>query len=98
MINTFLIIFLNKKEGSILNLIHKSLYRSCLQHFELPKKKKKINKGQSLVTNWFIASLLYVTINKIIHVYFSHMTYLISHVTSLNNTCGWSYKLLHSEL
>ena len=30
----------------------------------------------------------YVTINKIVHVYFSHMTYLMSHVTSLNNTCG----------
>ena len=30
--------------------------------------------------------------------YFSHMTYLISHVTSLNNTCRWSYKLSHSRL
>jgi hypothetical protein len=30
----------------------------------------------------------YVSINKIIHVYFSHMTYLMSHVTSLNNTRG----------
>ena len=26
--------------------------------------------------------------NKIIHVYFSHMTYLMSHVTFLNNICG----------
>jgi hypothetical protein len=23
------------------------------------------------------------------------MTYLMNHVTSLNNTCGWSYKLPH---
>ena len=30
----------------------------------------------------------YVSTNKIIHMYFSHMTYLKSHVTSLNNTCG----------
>ena len=30
--------------------------------------------------------------------YFSHMTYLMSYVTSLNNTCGWSYKLSHREL
>ena len=28
----------------------------------------------------------YVSTNKIIHVYFSHMTYLMSHVISLNNT------------
>jgi hypothetical protein len=40
----------------------------------------------------------YVSINKIIHMYFSHMTYLISHVTSLNNTYGWSYKLPRSGL
>ena len=38
----------------------------------------------------------YVSINKIIHVYFSHMAYLMSHVTFLNNICGWSYKLPHS--
>jgi hypothetical protein len=24
------------------------------------------------------------------------MAYLMSHLTSLNNTCGWSYKLLRS--
>ena len=30
----------------------------------------------------------YVTACKIIHVYFSHITYLMSHVTSLNNTRG----------
>ena len=35
---------------------------------------------------------------KIIHVYFSYMTYLMSHVTSLNNTCGRSYKLSCSGL
>ena len=40
----------------------------------------------------------YVAINKIIHVYFSHMIYLMSHVTSLNNRCGWFYKLSHSGL
>ena len=34
--------------------------------------------------------------NKIINLYFSHMTYLMSHVTSLNNTCGWFYKLSRS--
>ena len=40
-----------------------------------------------------LVSAHYVTTNKIIYVYFSHMTYLMSHVISLNNTCGWSYKL-----
>ena len=40
----------------------------------------------------------YVTTNKIIYVYFSHMVYLMNHVTSLNNTCGWSYNLSYSEL
>ena len=25
------------------------------------------------------------------------MIYLISHVTCLNNTCGWSYELPHNE-
>ena len=40
----------------------------------------------------------YVSTNKIIHVYFSHMTYFMSHVTSINNTCGCSYKLPHSGL
>ena len=34
--------------------------------------------------------------NKIINLYFSHMTYLMSHVTSLNNTCEWFYKLSRS--
>ncbi len=29
---------------------------------------------------------------------FSHMTYLMSHVTCLNNICGWFYKLSYSEL
>jgi hypothetical protein len=33
----------------------------------------------------------YVSTNKLIHVYFSHMTYLISYVTSLNNT--WHKKV-----
>ena len=38
----------------------------------------------------------YTPTNKIIHGYFSHMIYLMSHVTSLNNT--WFYKLSHSGL
>ena len=45
-----------------------------------------------------LATTHYVSTNKIMHVYFSHMTYLMSHMTSLNNTCGWSYKLPHSGL
>ena len=45
-----------------------------------------------------LATTHYLLTNKIIHVYSSHMTYLMSHVTSLNNTCGWSYKLTHSGL
>ncbi len=40
----------------------------------------------------------YVTTNKIINVYFSHITYLMSHVTSLNNIYRWSYKLPRSGL
>ena len=35
---------------------------------------------------------------KTINMCFSHMTYLMSHVTSLNNTFGWSYKLQRNEL
>ena len=34
-----------------------------------------------------LATTYYVVINKIIHVYFSHMIYLMSDVISLNNTC-----------
>ena len=45
-----------------------------------------------------LATAHYVAINKIIHVYFSHMIYLMSHVTSLNNICEWFYKLSHSGL
>ena len=40
----------------------------------------------------------YVTTNKIIHVDFSHMTYLMSYVTTLNNTCEWFYKLPRNGL
>jgi hypothetical protein len=50
-----------------------------------------------LVCNQFIITH-YILINKIIYVYFSHMTYLMSHITSLNNICEWSYKLPHSGL
>ena len=49
------------------------------------KKKKKKKKTEARV---------YMATNQIIHMYFSHMTYLMSHVTCLNNTCGWSYKFL----
>ena len=56
-------------------------------------KKKMTEFGYILLTKSH-----YVSTNKIIHVCFSHMIYLISHVTSLNNTCGWSYKLPQSKL
>ena len=29
---------------------------------------------------------------------FTHMTFLISHMTFLNNTCGWSYDSSHKGL
>jgi hypothetical protein len=47
---------------------------------------------------WGFTTTHYVVVNKISHVYFNHMTYLMSHVISLNNTCGWSYKLPRSGL
>ena len=66
------------------------------------------NNIQSLIDLWIefgykvvcslFATTHYVTTNKIIHVYFSHMTYLMSHVISLNNTCGLSYKLSRNGL
>ena len=40
----------------------------------------------------------YMATYKTNHMYFSHMTYLMSHVTSLNNTCEWSSKLPRSKL
>ena len=40
----------------------------------------------------------YMVTYKTIHMYFSHMTYLMSHVTSLNNACGWSSKLSRNKL
>jgi hypothetical protein len=33
-----------------------------------------------------LATTHYVATNKIIHMYFTHMTYLMSHVTSLRGT------------
>ena len=45
-----------------------------------------------------LATTHYMIINKIIHVYFNHMTYLMNHVISLNNTYGWSYKLTRGGL
>ena len=49
------------------------------------------------VCNQFIITH-YVSINKIIHMYFSHVTYLMSHMISLNNICEWFYKMLLSRL
>ena len=53
--------------------------------------------GYKLVCSQLVTTH-YVATNKGIHVYFSLMTYLMSHVTSLNNICEWSYKLPRSEL
>jgi hypothetical protein len=44
MVNTFLIIFLNQKVGSILNLIRKVSLSSYLQHFKLQKRKEKLKR------------------------------------------------------
>ena len=41
--------------------------------------------GYKLVCNQFTTTH-YMSTNKIIHVCFSHITYLMSYVTSLNNT------------
>ena len=60
-------------------------------------KKLRIEIGYKSVCSKF-ATTHYMVVYKTIHMYFNHMTYLMSHVTSLNNTCGWSYKLPHSEL
>jgi hypothetical protein len=56
-----------------------------------------IEIGYKLVCSQLIRTY-YVTINKIINVYFSQMTYLMSYATSLNNTYGWFYKPSHSRL
>ena len=56
----------------------------------------RIKFGYKPVCNQFV-TIYYVTTNKIIHMYFSHMTYLMIYVTSLNNICGWSYKLSRSR-
>ena len=45
-----------------------------------------------------LAKTYYMATDEIIYVYFSHMTYLMSHVTSLNNICGWFYKLPRNGL
>jgi hypothetical protein len=58
---------------------------------------RKLNNRVQFATNQF-ATTRYMATNKIMHVYFSHMTYLMSHVTSLNNTCGWSCKLSRSGM
>ena len=53
--------------------------------------------GYKLICNQLI-TIYYMATNKIIHVYFSHMTYLMSHVISLNETCEWFYKLPRNGL
>ena len=60
-------------------------------------KKVRIEFGYKPICSQ-LTTTHYVSSNKIIHVYFSHMTYLMSHVTSLNNICGWFYKLPHNVL
>ena len=49
------------------------------------------------ICNQFITTH-YMIINKILHVYFSYMIYLMSYVTFVNNICEWSYKILCNEL
>ncbi len=51
-----------------------------LCYFKKKKNYIRTKFGQLAKTN-------FLAVYKIIHVYFSHMTYLTSHVTSLNNTC-----------
>ena len=102
MVNIFLVIFLNKKVGFILNS-NRKVSLSILPTTFLTTKKKKKHIQQRTEFDYKLvycqlATTHYVAINKIIHVYFSRMTYLISHMTSLNNTCRWSYKLLHGGL
>jgi hypothetical protein len=65
MINIFLVIFFNQKIGFILNPICK-VSLSILPTTFLTKKKTIFNKGQSLATNWFIASLLQPTMWQLI--------------------------------
>ena len=36
-----------------------------------------------------------MAVEKTIHTYFRHITFLMSHVTSLNYTQGWPYELPH---
>ena len=40
----------------------------------------------------FFLQIQYVAIDKTIHVTYSHMTYLMSHVTYLKNSHGWFYE------
>ena len=74
---------------------------TCKLNRLLKRKNAYINEGQSLTTNWFVASSLQPTTCHLIRLStctLSHMTYSISYVTSLNNTCGQFYKLSHSGL
>ena len=75
------------------------------QSFEGCEKLVLVLKIVMLKTSydWMVVTVPYLI--KIVmevegqnHVYFNHMTYLISHMTSLNKTCRWSYKLSRNDL
>jgi hypothetical protein len=51
MVNTFLVIFLNQKVGSILNLIHKVSLSILLITFLTKKNKKKFNEKSKMNQN-----------------------------------------------
>ena len=72
--------------GSITNIVFINS-NPKVTHQQLHKKKN----GQSLAINQYITSLLQPTMWQL-------MTYLMNHVTSLNNICRWSYKLSRSKL
>ena len=61
------------------------------------EKKRRTEFDYKSVCNQLVTTH-YMATNKIIHLYFNHMIYLISHVNYLNNTYEWSYKLPHSGL
>ena len=70
---------------SFLKFWHISFWTLITHHYYLFLVLLKL-----IICVYFINQLTttyYVVANKIIHVYFSHMTYLINYVTSLYNTC-----------
>ena len=71
----------------------------------LPNKTFSTNtfvpKRETSATNHFVVQGYKPTMWQFIRsstCTFSHMTYLMSHVTCLNNTCGWFYEFPHSGL